>query len=72
MNKIPQLSDAAFDLYEACVENVKTGHNDTCETRLIPDNDITDCTCGYREALKAIAYARGDDPIDVDKGTYQL
>jgi len=67
-----QLFDAAPDLYEACEKLVKSGHDDTCDTRLIEDNDITDCTCGVREGMKAIAYARGDDPIDVDKGTYEI
>jgi hypothetical protein len=59
-------------MYEALVKNVEAGHNDTCDTALVESMDITDCTCGYREALKMIAYARGDDAIEVDEGGYKL
>ena len=72
MADLPQLFDAAPGLYEACIENVKAGHNDTCDTALVDSMDITNCTCGYREALKAVAYARGDDPIEVDEGNYEV
>lgn len=72
MEDLPQLFDAAPGLYEACVENAKAGHNMGCKAILDPGRDITDCTCGYREALKAIAYARGDDPIKVDEHDYEL
>jgi hypothetical protein len=68
---LPQLTDAAPDLYEACLEMVRNGHGAGCKAYEF-DADITDCTCGLREAKKAIAYARGDDPLDVDKGTYEI
>jgi len=54
---------------------VKRGHTDTCDKLLMQTGppelrDLSgseeDCTCGLREAKKAVAYARGDDPIKVD------
>lgn len=62
------IQDAAPDLYEACVKMARRGHTDTCDTRLIEDADITDCTC-----VKRRTYARGDDPLKVDSNeTYEV
>ena len=66
------IQDAAPDLYESAVKRAESGHSDTCDTRLVESMDITDCTCGHREMMKSIAYARGDDPLKVDEGTYEL
>lgn len=71
MDDLPQLNDAAPDLYEACLEMVRNGHGAGCGA-YTAGADITYCSCGLREAKKAIAYARGDDPIEVDEGTYEL
>jgi hypothetical protein len=68
---LPQLFDAAPGLYEACVEMVRNGHGAGCGA-FRSGSGIVDCTCGLREAKKAIAYARGDDPLDVDKGEYEV
>ena len=72
MSELPQLFDAAPGLYEAAVKRAESGHSDTCDSRLVESMDMTDCTCGQRELMKTIAYARGDDPIEVDEGTYNL
>lgn len=54
---------------------VERGHKDTCDRLLnqtgAPEHwDLSGseerCTCGIREAKKAIAYARSDDPSQVD------
>lgn len=75
MPPTPNLQDAAPDLYRACVEIVENGHQDTCDKILNQTGppelwDLSgseeNCTCGVREAKKAIAYARGDDPLKVD------
>ena len=69
----PQLFDAAPDLYESCKRIARKGHRDTCDSVLLPDWGMTDCTCGLREAKKAIAYARGDDPLEIDEqGVYEI
>jgi hypothetical protein len=72
MSEIPQLFDAAPDLYESAVKRAKEGHSDTCDTALVESMGMADCTCGHRELMKTIAYARGDDPLEVDEGTYNL
>jgi len=75
MKDVPQLQDAAIDLYEACVDMVERGHKGTCDKILDQTGppelwDLSGseerCTCGIREVKKAIAYARGDDPLQVD------
>ena len=71
MSDLPQLFDAAPDLYESCVEMAQSGHGAGCAAYQ-EGVDITGCTCGLREALKAIAYARGDDPLKVDEGEYDV
>lgn len=68
---LPQLFDAAPGLYESCVEMVRNGHGAGCGS-FRSGSGIVDCTCGLREAKKAIAYARGDDPIEVDNGEYEV
>lgn len=72
MEDLPQLSDAAPGLYEAAVKRAESGHSDTCDSRLVESMDMTDCTCGQRELLKSIAYARGDDPLKVDENSYEI
>lgn len=67
MKNLPQLSDAAPGMYESLVKIARQGHRDTCDTVLISGGDMTDCTCGLREAKKSIAYARGDDPLEIDE-----
>ena len=68
---LPQLFDAAPGLYEACVEMARNGRGAGCKS-FRSGSGIVDCTCGLREAKKAIAYARGDDPIEVDNGEYEV
>lgn len=70
MDETPNLFDAAPGLYEACVAKAENGHTDTCKTALT--GDMTDCTCGQRSALKAVAYARGDDVLEVDEEKYEV
>jgi hypothetical protein len=61
MARYPQLQDAAPDLLAACQKTIESGHNDTCDYLLVEGGE---CTCGVWSAKKAVAYARGDDPLE--------
>lgn len=56
-NNTPLLIALAKDrirVQEVIVKRVKSGHNDTCDKRLFPEEEYK-CTCGHFEIMEALS-----------------